>query len=107
MSDIQKMSGTFEEPETFGNRVVIHGKGPVAEFMNYPLEFQAFTKGKGTLSMVFSGYEECHNVAEVIEKIGYKKDADPEYTSSSIFCAKGVGFSVPWDEAEGYMHCLK
>lgn len=107
MSDIQKMSGTFNEPETFGNRVVIHGKGPVAEFMNYPLEFQAFTKGKGTLSMVFSGYEECHNAAEVIEKIGYKKDADPEYTSSSIFCAKGVGFSVPWDEAEGYMHCLK
>lgn len=107
MSDIQKMSGTFEEPETFGERVVVEGKGPVAEFMNYPLEFQAFTKGKGTLSMVFSGYEECHNSSEVIEKIGYKKDADPEYTSSSIFCSKGVGFSVPWDEAEGYMHCLK
>lgn len=107
MSDIQKMSGIFEEPETFGDRVVVAGKGPVAEFMNYPLEFQAFTKGKGTLSMVFSGYEQCHNAEEVIEKIGYKKDADPEYTSSSIFCAKGVGFSVPWDEAEGYMHCLK
>ncbi|MEG2936131.1 MAG: TetM/TetW/TetO/TetS family tetracycline resistance ribosomal protection protein [Clostridium sp.] len=107
MSDIQKMSGIFEEPETFGDRVVVQGKGPVSEFMNYPLEFQAFTKGKGAFSMVFSGYEECHNVAEVIEKIGYKKDADPEYTSSSIFCAKGVGFSVPWNEAEGYMHCLK
>lgn len=107
ISDVQKMSGRFEEPESYGERVIVEGVGPVSTFMNYPLEFQAFTKGKGTISLVFSGYEECHNTEQVIENIGYNKDADPEYTSSSIFCAKGVGYSVPWDEVEDYIHCLK
>lgn len=107
MSDIQKMSGEFEGPKTYGERVIVEGLGPVSTFMNYPLEFQAFTRGKGTLSLIFSGYEECHNTNEVIDSIEYNKNADSEYTSSSIFCAKGVGYSVPWHEVESYMHCLK
>ncbi|MEG2288780.1 MAG: TetM/TetW/TetO/TetS family tetracycline resistance ribosomal protection protein [Clostridium sp.] len=107
ISDIQKMSGEFEEPRSYGNRVVITGRGPVATFMNYSLEFQAFTHGKGSLNLIFHGYDICHNTEEIIETKGYNKNADPEYTSSSIFCAKGVGYSVPWDEVKSYMHCLK
>jgi len=56
--------------------------------------------------MTFAGYDRCHNEQEVIERIGYRKDADPLYTSSSIFCAKGAGYSVPWDQAEALMHLL-
>ena len=48
-----------------------------------------------------------HFCVERKEKKGYNKDADPEYTSSSIFCAKGVGYSVKADEVVNYMHCLK
>ena len=25
--------------------------------------------------------------------------------SGSVFCAKGSGFIVPWDEVDDYMHC--
>ena len=107
LSDVQKMNGTFNEQQSVGDRVIITGRGPVATFMDYSLEFQALSKGKGGISLMYGGYDVCHNAEEVIERIGYNKDADPEYTSSSIFCAKGVGYSVKGDEVVNYMHCLK
>ena len=107
LSDVQKMNGTFNEQQSVGDRVIITGRGPVDTFMDYSLEFQALSKGKGGLSLMYGGYDVCHNAEEVIERIGYNKDADPEYTSSSIFCAKGVGYSVKGDEVVNYMHCLK
>lgn len=82
------------------------GMVPVATFMNYSSELAAITHGKGIISLRYAGYGPCHNEQEVIERIGYNKDADPEYTSSSIFCAKGQGYSVSWDKAEKMMHCL-
>ena len=107
LSDVQKMNGTFNEQQSVGDRVIITGRGPVATFMDYSLEFQSLSKGKGGLSLMYGGYDVCHNAEEVIERIGYNKDADLEYTSSSIFCAKGVGYSVKGDEVVNYMHCLK
>ena len=73
--------------------------------MDYSNEFNAFTKGKGSISLTYDGYDKCHNWEEVIESRGYNKDADIEYSSNSVFCSKGQGFIVPWNEAEGYMHC--
>ncbi len=105
LSDIQKMKGEFNPPETNLNKVTITGIAPVATFMDYSMELIAFTKGKGTISQVFHGYDICHNTEEVIEKIAYNKDADIEYSSNSVFCSKGQGYIVKWDEAESYMHC--
>ncbi|WOV87479.1 TetM/TetW/TetO/TetS family tetracycline resistance ribosomal protection protein [Sporosarcina oncorhynchi] len=106
LSDIQQASGSFDPPEMIGEKTVVTGRVPVATFMNYSTIFASFTNGKGALSLQFGGYEECHNTAEVIEMIGYNKDADPEYTSTSIFLDKGKGYTVPWDEAEEAMHLL-
>ncbi|MED3550393.1 translation factor GTPase family protein [Cytobacillus praedii] len=106
LADIQTASGKFEPPLTEGNKVILTGTVPVATFMNYSTQLAAFTHGKGTISLRFAGYERCHNKKDVIEKIDYDKNADPAYTSSSIFCSKGQGYSVPWDEAEELMHCL-
>lgn len=106
LSDIQRAHGTFEPPETIGNQTVITGTVPVATFMDYSTTFASITGGKGALSLKFSGYDVCHNTDEVIETIGYDKNADPKYTSTSIFCTKGKGYSVPWDEAKDAMHCL-
>lgn len=107
LSDIQKLKGSFQSPETFNNKVVIKGRGPVATFMNYPMDFVSFTKGKGKLNFIFEGYDICHNQEEIIKKIGYDKDADMEYTSTSVFCSKGQGILVSGEEAEEYMHCLR
>lgn len=106
LSDIQQAAGTFEPPENIGDKVIIKGRVPVATFMNYSTTFASFTHGKGTLSLVFGGYDRCHNTEEVIEKLAYNKEADPEYSSTSIFCAKGKGYPVYWEEAEAAMHCL-
>ncbi|WP_277584014.1 GTP-binding protein [Psychrobacillus antarcticus] len=106
LSDIQQAAGTFEPPENIGDKVIIKGRVPVATFMNYSTTFASFTHGKGSLSLVFGGYNRCHNTEEVIEKLAYNKEADPEYSSTSIFCAKGKGYPVYWDEAEAAMHCL-
>lgn len=107
LSDIQQASGTFETPIMTGEQVTITGRVPVSTFMNYSATFAAYTNGKGVLSLQYGGYDFCHNAEEVIEQIGYDKNADPEYTSSSIFCSKGKGYSVPWNEAEEAMHCIK
>lgn len=107
LSDIQKLNGSFEPPQTISNRVIINGRGPVATFMNYGMEFVTFTKGKGKLSFVFDGYDYCHNQEEIIKKIGYDKNADIDYSSTSIFCSKGQSYLVNANEAREYMHCLK
>ncbi|MER2006229.1 MAG: translation factor GTPase family protein [Psychrobacillus sp.] len=106
LSDIQQAHGTFESPENIGDKVIIKGRVPVATFMNYSTTFASYTHGKGTLNLLFSGYDRCHNQEHIVERIGYNKDTDPEYTSTSIFCAKGTGYKVPWDETEKAMHCL-
>ncbi|MFJ8064357.1 GTP-binding protein [Psychrobacillus sp. NPDC096426] len=106
LSDIQQAHGTFNSPENIGEQVIVKGRVPVATFMHYSTTFASFTQGKGTLSLLYGGYDRCHNKEEVIEKVSYNKEADPEYTSTSIFCAKGKGYKVPWNEAEEAMHCL-
>ena len=107
LSDIQKMNGEFEEPINHDDKVMIKGRGPVKEFMNYPLEFVSFTKGKGSISLLFDGYDVCHNEEEIIEEKNYDKNADIEYTSTSIFCSKGQSYLVEGKNAREYMHCLK
>lgn len=106
LSDIQAAQGSFEAPETVETKAVVKGKAPVAAMVNYSTELAAFTHGRGTIQLNFGGYDRCHNEQEVKERRGYNKNADPVYTSSSVFCSKGQGFSVPWDEAEDYMHGL-
>lgn len=105
LADIQTAHGSFEPPITDGDKATLIGKVPVVTFMHYSTELAAFTQGKGRIHLSFGGYDRCHNEAEVIEAIGYNKDADPDYTSSSIFCSKGQGYSVPWDQVEGACHC--
>ena len=105
LADIQRLSGEFNPPETNLNKVRITGRGPVSTFMDYSMDVIAFTKGKGNISLMFDGYDVCHNSDEVIEKIKYNKNADIEYSSNSVFCSKGQGIIVPWNEVEKYMHC--
>ncbi|SFC68788.1 small GTP-binding protein domain-containing protein [Bacillus sp. OV322] len=104
LSDIQAAFGSFNTPELIHSKAVITGKAPVATFMEYSTSLSSFTKGKGTIGLVFGGYQHCHNEEEAVKKSGYKKDRDPDYTSSSIFCARGQGYSVTWQEAEHLMH---
>ncbi|MBE6049735.1 MAG: TetM/TetW/TetO/TetS family tetracycline resistance ribosomal protection protein [Clostridium sp.] len=105
LSDIQKLKGIFNPAEIIGDKVIITGRGSVKNFMDYSNEIIAFSKGKGSISLMYDNYDICHNYQEVIDEINYNKDADIEYTSTSIFCSKGQSYLVRWDEADENMHC--
>ncbi|AWK52333.1 elongation factor G [Clostridium beijerinckii] len=105
LSDIQRLNGTFEPVMSEDDKVIIKGRGPVATFMDYSMDVIAFTKGKGSISLIYDVYDICHNSEEVIENKLYNKNADIEYTSTSVFCSHGQGYLVPWDKADSVMHC--
>ena len=107
LSDIRKRFGQAQPPEQCGDVVIVRGRGPVASFMDYRVELASATRGSASISAVSAGYDICHNPEEVIRQTGYDKGADTEHTSASVFCSHGAGFTVNWDEAESYMHCLK
>ena len=104
MTDIQKMYGTFKEPEIEGEMSVLTGVAPVVNMGGYQSEVTAYTRGRGRLSCTLKGYQPCHNAEEVIEAAGYEPDADMENPTGSVFCAHGAGFVVNWDEVDTYAH---
>ena len=104
LTDIQRMAGTFEPPETDGEMAVISGNAPVATMRDYQMEVIGYTKGRGRLSCIFKGYEPCHNPEEVIAEIGYDPERDLDNPAGSVFCAHGAGFNVPWNQVPDYMH---
>ncbi len=104
IADVQRMSGSFDPPETAGDFAVLKGKCPVSEMCDYHRELVQYTRGTGKLSCTFSGYEVCHNADEVIAAIGYDCDADVQNTADSVFCAHGAGYTVKWNEVRSHMH---
>ena len=104
MTDIQRMNGTFEGPETENDQAVLTGSAPVSEMRGYQKEFAAYTGGFGRLFCTLKGYDVCHDAENVVEEINYDPDSDIDNTADSVFCAHGAGFIVPWYQVEEYMH---
>lgn len=104
MTDIRRMSGDFQGPETSEGEAVLTGRAPVSEMQGYQKEFAAYTGGFGRLFCSLGGYDVCHNPEEVIEQTAYNPDSDTENTADSVFCSHGAGTIVPWYEADGKMH---
>ncbi len=104
MTDLQTLYAVMDAPEQMGNHTVIRGHGPVATLRDYQLHVRAFTKGQGEFHVSFRGYMPCHNEEEVIQSHPYDPEADLHNPTSSVFCAHGSGFLVPWDQVKAYMH---
>lgn len=104
MSDIQRMCGSFNAPETEGEFSIISGTAPVATMYDYSREVMQYTHGKGKLICSLKGYEPCHNTDEVIESVGYDCDADTDNPCDSVFCSHGAGYTVKWNEVKSRMH---
>ena len=104
LTDIQRMAGEFQTPDTEGDFAVITGSAPVSEMRDYQLEVISYTKGRGRLFCTLKGYAPCHNAEEVIEQIGYDSEGDLDNPTGSVFCAHGAGFHVSWDQVPDHMH---
>lgn len=104
MSDIQFMHGTFNPPENDGENSVFTGSAPVSTMYDYARDVRMYTHGKGKLVCALKGYEPCHNSDEVIAEFGYDPDSDTDNTCDSVFCSKGSGYTVKWNEVKSHMH---
>lgn len=104
MADLERMQGVLEPLRTEGDKAVLTGTVPVSEIREYQREVAKYTRGRGKLSCVLDGYGPCRKEAEVVQAAGYDPEADADNPASSVFCAHGAGFVVPWDQVKDYMH---
>ena len=66
MTDIQRMNGTFEPPQTEGEFAILCGSAPVACMRGYQQEVTSYSRGRGKLFCTLQGYAACHNAEEVM-----------------------------------------
>lgn len=103
MTDIKRMGGDFNAPESRENYSIIKGTAPVLEIGDYPRELMAYSGGRGKISFLPGGYLPCKNPEEVIREEAYDPEADIENTPDSVFCSHGAGFVVKWNAILGHM----
>lgn len=104
MTDLQRMEADFSSPEISGDMSVLSGRCPVSSMQGYSAEVTSYTQGRGRLSCMPDGYDECRNAEKVIEEIGYDCDGDLDNTADSVFCSHGAGYLVKWNDVPSYMH---
>ena len=96
------MKATVNAPEYDGEDVIISGEAPWALFAPWQEDYMMLTHGRGALRVWPARYAPCHNQQEVVEAAGYNPLADD--TPDSVFCQKGAGFNVPWNEVRAWAH---
>ncbi len=104
MDDLREKSAECLPPVYEGNGVILSGRGPASELLNYAKDVAAYTGGSGRLFLSDDGYDLCHNAEEVVGAFSYRPEADLENTPDSVFCTHGAGFQVPWNKVPDYMH---
>lgn len=106
INDLQRMHGEIDTPRTgtAENETVLTGYAPVAEMRGYTQTVRDYTHGQGQLECLVAGYRACHNAVEVIGEIAYEPTADLANTPDSVFCARGAGYPVKWDQVPSTMH---
>ncbi len=104
MTDLSNMDAKFDPPEIKEDTAVITGTAAVKAMRDYHKDVMVYSKGRGHLFLRFSGYDKCHDAESVILDSAYDPDEDILNPSSSVFCAQGSGYIVPYDQVESYMH---
>ena len=104
MSDLQRMGGDCDPPETAGELTILTGSAPVAGLRDYGSEVAAYTRGMGRLSCTLKGYYPCHDQQTVVEELGYDPERDVDNPTGSVFCAHGAGYNVKWDQVKEMAH---
>jgi translation elongation factor EF-G len=102
LGDLNKMRAKTELPQYEDEEIFITGEAVFAQLNAYQTEFASVTHGRGALVWQLSHYEPCAEQERIVEERGYRPLADEP--ADSVFCAKGAGFTVPWDEVRAYAH---
>ena len=84
MSDIQRMSGTFNSPEAKGENSVLTGTAPVSEMGNYTKEVMQYTHGRGRLRAVLKAMSRVTTAMKLLHKSA--TIAMPMLTIHAVLC---------------------
>ncbi len=104
ISDLVARSATFGERAAPPGMSALSGQAPVSTVSDYAREVAAYTHGKGRFICRPGGYSLCHDTDAVIAAADYRPEADPDNPADSVFCARGAGMLVPWNEVKSRMH---
>ncbi|MBE5802879.1 MAG: TetM/TetW/TetO/TetS family tetracycline resistance ribosomal protection protein [Clostridiales bacterium] len=99
---LTRMQAQVEPPEYAGDTVLLRGEAVFSVFAAWQEDFMAATRGRGSLQVWMSRYAPCREQQTIVESSGYNPCADD--SPDSVFCAKGAGFTVPWDQVKNYAH---
>ena len=100
--DIQQREAETEPPELLPETATLRGTAALDALRDYPAEVLRYTRGRGRLSWEPDGYAPCRRPEEVIAAYGY--DCNAANTADSVFCSRGAGHTVRWDEVPGMAH---
>ncbi len=103
MGDLTRMYAKLDPPVMDSDSFTLTGEVAFALFSGYLTDFMAASHGRGILNYHLDHYEPCRNAEEIIAAANYNPLADD--TPDSVFCAKGAGYNVPWNEVRSHAHC--
>ena len=104
VGDIRTMGGSFDVTQNDDGSAEVFGRAPVAKLRGYASEVAAYTSGRGVLVCISDGYDTCLDAERVLAERGYDPERDVENPADSVFCRRGAGFIVKWNEVPHYMH---
>ena len=104
LSDLQRMGGETDAPQTLGEEAVLTGFAPVSGLRDYAADVAAYTRGQGRLSCESAGCRPCADQEKIVSQLGYDPERDVDNPAGSIFCSHGAGHEVPWDEVPRCAH---
>jgi small GTP-binding protein len=102
--DLETKNAEVAVTDNGNGTMTIQGIGPVRTLTNYQNEVTAYTRGLGRFSCALEGYHPSAASSQIIAQAAYDPEADLRNPASSVFCANGAGYTVPWQEADELMH---
>ena len=100
--DLEQRGASVSIGEQSGT-MTVSGEGPLRTMMNAQAEVTAYSRGKGRISVVPIGYQECQDAEAIIAESGYDPLSDLRNPPGSVFCSHGSSFAVSWEESDAFM----
>lgn len=104
MRELVRIQAVVDDTLRSDVHCALGGTVALSSFLPLLAQLPALTHGQGSAQWEQIGFQPCHNAQEVIEAENYAPLADAANSPHSVFCAKGAGFVVPWDQVESYAH---
>lgn len=100
--DMTRLRADCEPPVYAGDMVEISGQATFREISEYARNLPAQTHGRGALTYRLDHYTPARDTDALVAESGYNPLADD--TPDSVFCARGAGFVVHWQDVPAYAH---